>query len=282
MVKKMVWLISAILILLYLVLAFALRIGQTRLLFYPSSKIALTPAAVNLPYEKVEIRIGESKLSGWWISANQPQSPTFLYLHGNGSNLGDLLNEAVIFHSLGVNTLLIDYRGYGASDGPFPNEKRVYEDAEAAWQYLITQRRIQPEEIFVYGHSLGGAIAIELASRHPEMAGLIVEGSFTSISGILDHRFSRQIFPKSLVLTQKFDSLSKIGNIPVPVLFIHGTNDSVVPFFMSQELFNAATDPKFLVLLEGAGHNNIAEEYQEKYTQALFDFIDKCIKFKKD
>ncbi|ELR97469.1 alpha/beta hydrolase [Gloeocapsa sp. PCC 73106] len=274
-VKTKIWQVSKVLILLYLLLAFALRIAQTRLLFFPSAEVALTPLAVNLPYENVEIVMGESKLSAWWIPAKQPEGPTLLYLHGNGSNLGDLLDEALIFYNLGISTLLIDYRGYGESQGPFPNEVRVYEDAEAAWRYLTTQRQIKSESIFVYGHSLGGAIALELASKHPEIAGVIVEGSFTSIAEMIDHLFPVQIFPKSLILTQKFDSLSKISNITVPILIIHGTNDSVVPYFMSQRLFAAASGAKFLVLIEGAGHNNVIQEYTEKYTQAVVNFIKK-------
>jgi alpha-beta hydrolase superfamily lysophospholipase len=116
----------------------------------------------------------------WWIAA-QPDAKVLLYLHGNGINMGAAVANAHQFHQLGFSVLLIDYRGYGRSEGSFPTETRVYQDAVTAWDYLVKQRQIQPSQIFLFGHSLGGAIAIDLAVQHPDAAGLIVESSFTSM-----------------------------------------------------------------------------------------------------
>ena len=166
---------------LYISLCLLLLFRQTKLIFFPNSQIRSTPETYGLDYQDVWLTIGADKVHGWWIPAAQSSAPALLYFHGNGSNNGDLTQLAAIFHQLEVSVLLIDYRGYGQSSPIFPNEARVYEDATAAWQYLTQVQQIEPERIFVYGHSLGGAIAIELATKHPEMAGLIVEGTFTSI-----------------------------------------------------------------------------------------------------
>ncbi|NEO57169.1 MAG: hypothetical protein F6K54_31325 [Okeania sp. SIO3B5] len=121
-----------------------LRSGQTRLMFFPSSIIHQTPKAVNLSYEEVWIPMDNGKLNGWWIAGNCANCPTILYFHGNSSNLGDLLDKALFFDRLGVSILLIDYRGYGKSQGKFPDEIQLYEDAEASWLYLTQKQQIAP------------------------------------------------------------------------------------------------------------------------------------------
>jgi len=264
---------SSLLVVIYLGLAIGLRIGQTRLMFFPSATINHTPKNVNLNYQEVWIPTREGKLNGWWISANSPNNPTVLYFHGNSSNLGDLLDKAVFFHQLGVSILLVDYRGYGKSQGAFPNETRLYEDAEASWFYLTQKQQIAPENIIVYGHSLGGAIAVELATRHPTMGGLILESSFTSMSAAIDYSVPVQLFPKSLILTQKFDSLAKISTLKMPILIIHGTADKIVPYTMSQELYKKATATKSLVLFEGLGHTNIQRKNKAKYRQTIYRWL---------
>lgn len=271
--RKKILRLAAILLLIYIAFGVLLYFGQNRLIFFPSSVVNVTPAMVNLSYEDLWITVAENKLHSWWIASVKPRGPVVLYLHGNGSNLGDLLHQAQIFHQLGFSLLLIDYRGYGKSQGDFPDETSVYEDAEAAWVYLTTQKKIMSQEIFVYGHSLGGAIAINLAQQHQDLAGVIVESSFTSISAMLDFVFPFPLYPKKWILTQHFDSLSKVASLFLPVLFIHGTGDSVVPFSMSKELYEAAPDPKYLVLIPGAGHDNIAAKGGEKYRQEISSFV---------
>ncbi len=165
---------------------------------------------------------------------------------------------------------MIDYRGYGRSPGKFPTESSVYEDVEAAWNYLTQEQKIPPEKIFVYGHSLGGAIAIDLALAHPEIAGLAVEGTFTSMRHMVNHLYSQfLIFPVDLILNQRFDSLSKVQSLQMPVLFIHGTADRLIPAHMSQTLFDAAPEPKQLLLVPEAGHHNVGELGGEQYFQAI-------------
>jgi pimeloyl-ACP methyl ester carboxylesterase len=197
-----------------------------------------------------------------------------LYLHGNGSNVGANVEHANRFHRLGLSVFVIDYRGYGKSQGDFPSESQVYEDAQLAWDYLVKQRGVNPNQIYIYGHSLGGAIAIDLAVRHPEAAGLIVEGSFTSTRAMVDFQKGLfWLFPIDLLLTQRFDSLSKVDRLQMPVLFIHGTADNVVPVEMSKKLFDAAPEPKQLYIVPDGGHNNVAQIGGAEYLQIVSQFL---------
>ena len=197
-----------------------------------------------------------------------------LYLHGNGSNMGANVEHANRFHRLGLSVFAIDYRGYGKSQGDFPSESQVYEDAQLAWDYLVQQRGVNPNQIYIYGHSLGGAIAIDLALRHPEAAGLIVEGSFTSTRAMVDFQKGLfWLFPIDWLLTQRFDSLSKVDRLQMPVLFIHGTADNVVPVEMSKKLFDAAPEPKQLYIVSDGGHNNVAQIGGAEYLQIVSQFL---------
>jgi pimeloyl-ACP methyl ester carboxylesterase len=197
-----------------------------------------------------------------------------LYLHGNGSNVGANVEHANRFHRLGLSVFAIDYRGYGKSQGDFPSESQVYEDAQLAWDYLVKQRGVNPHQIYIYGHSLGGAIAIDLAVRHPEAAGLIVEGSFTSTRAMVDFQKGLfWLFPIDWLLTQRFDSLSKVDRLQMPVLFIHGTADNVVPVEMSKKLFDAAPEPKQLYIVPDGGHNNVAQIGGAEYLQIVSQFL---------
>jgi len=197
-----------------------------------------------------------------------------LYLHGNGSNVGANVEHANRFHRLGLSVFAIDYRGYGKSQGDFPSESQVYEDAQLAWDYLVKQRGVNPHQIYIYGHSLGGAIAIDLAVRHPEAAGLIVEGSFTATRAMVDFQKGLfWLFPIDWLLTQRFDSLSKVDRLQMPVLFIHGTADNVVPVEMSKKLFDAAPEPKQLYIVPDGGHNNVAQIGGAEYLQIVSQFL---------
>jgi len=260
--------------LLYLAICISLRWGQTKLIFFPDSTIKSTPQKHNLNYQDVWIEIEEDKIHGWWIQAVEQSAPVLLYFHGNGSNNGDLVDLALTFHKLGLSTLLIDYRGYGKSSPIFPNETRVYEDAEAAWQYLTDTKKIEPQKIITYGHSLGGAIAIELATQHPEMAGLITEGTFTSIKNMAKHSYPLDIFPLNLLITQRFDSINKIESLQVPLLMLHGTADEVIPLSMAKELYATAPQPKQLVIIPNANHNNLDLVGGQQYLTNLQQFIN--------
>lgn len=270
--------IGLVVAILYIAACIYLFFQQTRFIFFPSSAIETTPESFNLGYQEVWLPVKTTsgkveRLHGWWIPASQPNALVLLYLHGNGINIGANVAHADRFHQLGFSVLLFDYRGYGRSEGSFPSEATVYQDAAVAWDYLVKERQIQPNQIFIYGHSLGGAVAIDLALKHPDAAGLIVESSFTSIQGIVDYQRVYGIFPVNLILHQRFDSINKVRSLQMPVLFIHGTADWQVPATMSQQLYDAAPEPKQLLLVPQAGHNNTAEMAGSRYFQAVQKFV---------
>lgn len=245
----------------YLSVCLLLFFLQNRLIFKPTSVIQKTPADLNLRYQEVWLPLktglaGVERIHGWWIPAKNPKLGTLLYLHGNGINIGANINQAQQFQRMGFSVLLIDYRGYGRSQGGFPSESRMYQDAETAWNYLVKQQQVPASKIFLYGHSLGGAIAIELARRHPEAAGLIVQSSFTSMQQMVQRQSKYRLFPVKLLLTQRFDSIGKVKSLRMPVLFVHGTADPYIPANMSQTLYAKAPQPKQLVLVPEAKHNN--------------------------
>ncbi len=252
---------------------------QREQIFVPEVALQTTPARLGMQFEKISIPVGtgmdKGDLSAWWVSADKQNAPTLLYLHGNYRNIGNNVEHTLRLHNSGYNVLLVDYRGFGQSTGGKPSEIKVYADAEAAWQYLLRQRGIKPQQVFIYGHSLGGAIAIDLAIHHPEAAGLITESTFTSMQamGSLEYGF----LPVGLLLNQRFDSLKKITRLKIPLLMIHGTWDKKVPVSMARELYDAAPQPKQLVLIEGGEHNNSGAVGLVEYRAALAGFINNGI-----
>jgi alpha-beta hydrolase superfamily lysophospholipase len=220
----------------------------------------------------------------WWWPADQPDAPALLYLHGSRWNLTGQTSRIEQLHDFGFSVLAIDYRGFGQSDGDLPSEKTVYEDAHIAWNRL-TQLQPDPAKRFIYGHSLGGAIAIDLAaslsagSMQPGQSiapisahGLIVESSFTTLADIAKS-LTYPWLPLQLLLSQKFDSVDKIARVHMPVLIVHGTDDRYVPSRFSQKLFDAAPEHKRLLLVQGGTHNNSMRVGESAYRQAFQDLF---------
>jgi alpha-beta hydrolase superfamily lysophospholipase len=215
----------------------------------------------------------------WWWPADKRDAPAVLYLHGARWNLTGQAFRIEQLHDFGFSVLAIDYRGFGKSDGDVPSEKTVYEDAHAAWKRL-TELQPDPAKRFIYGHSLGGAIAIDLAaSLHSASApgrsparGLIVESSFTTLADIAKS-LTYPWLPLQLLLSQKFDSLNKIARVEMPVLIVHGTQDRYVPSRFSQKLFEAAPEHKRLLLVQGGTHNNSMRVGESEYREAFRDLF---------
>lgn len=200
------------------------------------------------------------KVHTWYWQSPQANAPTVLYLHGARWNLNGSAFRIDGWTRMGYSVLAIDYRGFGASTPRLPSEESALEDAMAGLKELA-RRQPDPARRFVYGHSLGGAIAIDLAARpeQPDFAGLIVESSFTSIGAMLTTLRWGKVPGASLLVTQPFASVDKLAQMHTPMLFMHGTADRVVPHTMSDELFaaarNVAPDLKRLVKIEGASHS---------------------------
>lgn len=258
---------------------------QRAQVFEPTPDWQTTPARMGMKYQSLRIPVGSGadrgELDAWWVPAGQAndhvkrvnEAPTLLYFHGNYRNIGNNLEHTLRLHQLGFNVLLADYRGYGKSSGGKPSESKVYEDAEAAWQYLLKQRAADPRQTFIYGHSLGGAIAINLAVHHPEAAGLITESTFTSMQAEAEVNYG--FLPIGWLLNQRFESLQKVPELKIPVLFIHGTWDKKIPVSMAKQLYAAAPQPKTLVLIEGGEHNNSGGIGWVEYRDAVSAFVAK-------
>jgi uncharacterized protein len=270
----------------YLSGCLSLYLCQERLIFRPLAAIKTTPADRNLAYQDVWVPVdktgGAEKLFGWWLPAQGKTIGTILYLHGYNDNISANLDPAYHLTQLGFAVFLVDYRGYGKSQGRYPFEKQIYADAEAAWNYLVQTRKIAPKQIVIYGHSMGGAIAIDLATRHADASSLIVQSSFTSMSAIADRSLWLKLVPVQLLLTQKFDSIAKVRSLKMPVLYIHGTADRVVPAEMSRALYTATpTDNKQLVLVTNAKHENYSPEYKTtEHLETITQFIKQYISAK--
>jgi fermentation-respiration switch protein FrsA (DUF1100 family) len=248
---------------------------QREHVFEPEPVFQTTPDRMGMKFEELLIPVGsgadQGELYGWWVPAENSAAPAVLYFHGNYRNIGYNLDHTQRLHNLGYNVLLADYRGYGKSSGGKPNEAKVYEDAEATWQYLLKVRGVKPQQAFIYGHSLGGAIAIDLAVRHPEAAGLITESTFTSMQAMGELEYG--YLPVGMLINQRFESLQKISRLRIPVLLIHGTWDKKVPVQMAQQLFAAAPQPKMLTLIEGGEHSNSATVGWIEYRDAVSAFV---------
>jgi fermentation-respiration switch protein FrsA (DUF1100 family) len=257
---------------IYFALCIYLLVWQQRIIFKPTKGLEKFPQAYQLDHQEVWLPVqGKISLHGWWLPAPEPTRGVLLFLHGNAYNVGENLFHAKRFVSLGFSVLLMDYRGYGQSGGAFPHEGQVYEDAQAMYDYLTKEQGVSPSDILVYGHSLGGAIAIDLVQNNP-VAGLIAESTFTSISDMANYTGQYDFLPVNLLLHQRFESRRKIAKIKTPTLFIHGTADETIPVAMGETLYETAIAPKQLLIVPDAGHNNVAKTAGDHYNNAVLDF----------
>jgi alpha-beta hydrolase superfamily lysophospholipase len=214
-------------------------------------------------------------IHAWWWPAARADAPAVLYFHGSRWNLTGQLSRISLLHEFGFAVLAIDYRGFGKSGGGVPSEQSVYEDARVAWQ-RFAELVPEPRRRIIYGHSLGGAVAVDLAAWLDREGaaglaparGLIVESSFTTLVDMAKS-VSYSWLPLQWILSQKFDTIDKIRDVRMPVLFVHGGADRFVPARFSQALYEAARAPKRLLLVDGATHNNSMRVGQDEYREAL-------------
>jgi alpha-beta hydrolase superfamily lysophospholipase len=206
------------------------------------------------------------RLHALWQPHPDPQSPLLLYLHGARRDSGSSAFRIRQMAALGFAVLAVDYRGFGLSTDELPSEDAVYEDARAAWAWL--GREHPGRDRYLFGHSLGGAIAIQLASEGVPAKGLIVEGTFTSIRDVFESMRWGWL-PLGPLITQRFDSLAKIEHVSVPILVVHGTRDRLIPPALGLALFERARAPKRLELVEGGSHYSTNSLGAAQYRDAL-------------
>ncbi|PQJ35007.1 alpha/beta hydrolase [Salinibacter sp. 10B] len=256
-------------------LAFAF---QDQLLFQPSSRLLATPDEAGMDYETVHVSTEDGEtLHGWWIPAadtSRETSPgefakqTLLFFHGNAGNISGRLESVQQFHRLGLNVLIVDYRGYGQSTGS-PSEEGIYRDAEACWEYLTEAQNLVPQEIIVFGRSMGGGPATWLAARLSPGA-VILESVFTNVPDIGAHHYS--FLPVRALATNQFDNESRVAEIDAPKLHIHSREDRVVPFELGRQVYEAAAEPKQFLEIQG-GHNDGFLVSAETYLRTIDDFL---------
>jgi uncharacterized protein len=251
-----------------------LGVNERELVFRPVREYARTPRDLNLAFEDVWLDVaretgeGHERVHAWWIPSTRRDAPSLVYLHGIRWSLGNNLFRIARLNAIGFNVLAIDYRGFGRSDGELPSESLIYADARAAWKALAA-REPRVEQRFIYGHSLGAAVALDLAADVDDAAGVIAEAGFTSLADVVAESY----VPLSLLITQKFDALSRAKALRVPVLFVHGTADRLVPPTMSERLYAAAPQPKRLFMIEGGNHGNWNGANLDGYRAAILDFV---------
>ena len=224
-----------------------------------------------IPVDEVEFTIADgTRLVAWHAKAKNPRC-TFLYFHGNAGSVADRLDVLEALAEIGVSTFAVDYRGYGKSGGT-PSGPGILADAEGAWAHLTLRLGEPPGRVVLFGKSLGGACAIDLAYRVPAK-GLIVQSAFTSISDVAARVMP--LFPAKWFLRENMNSVMKIGAAKCPTLVVHAKEDEIVPFSHGVKLFEAAPEPKWFAEYTGVGHNNLIVARRSEWLKDLSEFLDR-------
>ncbi|MBW2261221.1 MAG: alpha/beta hydrolase [Deltaproteobacteria bacterium] len=259
------------LVLLTVVPMAILALFENSFIFHPevTPRRSTTEITGGVKVQDVTFRTGDGVSLHAWKAGDFSSGPVILFCHGNA---GNITHRAVYVSSLvrsGLAVFIFDYRGYGQSQGS-PDEDGVYEDARAAYDHLLAVERLDASRIVLMGRSLGGAVAINLATER-EVPRLIVESSFTS-----GRDMGRLVFfglPVHMLMRSRFDSISKVAGLTMPKLFLHGDLDDVVPYEMGTRLYDAAAQPKRFVPLPGADHNSAPFIPELDYFSVIAKFV---------
>ena len=266
--------ILALVIVLYAGFLLLLRLAEPRLIYAPGPSTRLTPppAELGLAPERLEFPSTDGvRLVGWLMRAPTDTAGRWLLIcHGNGGNLSEAGRPSHYagLRALGLNLLAFDYRGYGESGGT-PSEAGLYRDADAAWGYLTGSLRVPAGRIVIFGHSLGSAVAVELATRVPA-AGLILDGALSSVTERAQEAYP--YVPVRWIARSRYPSIERIGRLTLPKLFLHARADEVIPFAHGRRLYRAAPPPKEFVALAG-GHADAFERDSAVYFGAIARFL---------
>ena len=246
-----------------------LYVFQEKMIFFPGKRIVDTPETIGLQYEDVYLVTDDNiRIHGWYVPHADAKA-TVLFFHGNAGNISHRLDSISIFHELDLSVFIIDYRGYGKSAGR-PSEHGTYRDALAAWNYLVDERRLRPDEIIVFGRSLGGGVAAGLAAR-VSPAAVILESTFTSIKELGKHYYP--YLPVSWIARVRYPVDEDISSFNCPVLVIHSHEDDVVPFRHGQRLFATAREPKMFLPISG-DHNTGFLLSGDVYVEGMKRFLE--------
>jgi uncharacterized protein len=245
-----------------------LRWFEHNQIYHPARGMEAAPGQLGRPFEDVFIPVehGE-RVNAWFFPAPSASSPVVLFCHGNAGNISHRLDYGALLLEAGAGVLLLDYRGYGRSDGK-PGEENSYRDAQAAYHWLIG-KGIAAKNIIGYGESLGGGVVSELALRET-LGGLILQSTFTSMTDV-----GAEVFPwlpVRLISTIKYNTRAKLPKLRVPVLILHSRGDDLIAFHHAEENFAAAHEPKFLREISG-GHNDSLWSSRPAMLTAIREFL---------
>lgn len=269
---RIVFAIAALAVVGYVLAAAYLYFFQEKFVYKPSARVAVTPAAVGMRYEEVALVASDGvRLTGWYLPLADARG-TVLFCHGNAGNISHLLAVAEDAHRLGLGILLFDYRGYGQSEGTL-SEEGTHRDAEAAWNFLVQEAGLAPEQIAIIGRSLGGPIAARLA-RDKKPAALFLEATFTSIPEL--GRELYPIFPVGLLARYEYPTLEYLKQVQCPVLVSHSRDDMFIVFAHGQRLYEAAGQPKAFIELRG-GHGSAFSEDAAAYEAGVEAFLTEVL-----
>ena len=241
---------------------------QPSMIFYPVRNLSATPTDWGFDYDDVTLKTTDgTKLHGWYIPYAGADR-VLLFFHGNAGNMSHRGESVDIFHRLGLNIFIFDYRGYGKSEGR-PSEAGLYSDARAAWQYLTDTKGIKRENIIIFGRSLGGAVAAQLAAE-VQPGFLILESTFSSAKEMANDVFP--VISRIVPLRFEFKTVEYIKQIDSPVLVVHSPDDEIIPYQLGKKVFQAAKNPKSFLELHG-DHNGGFLMSQPGYKNALGKFL---------
>ena len=254
MFSSAIWSLILLILGAYLALGLLAFLFQAHLVYFPnvpSRALAATPESAGLGYETVDFAADDGiRLNGWFLPGPAETRATLLFCHGNAGNISHRLDSLKIFHDLGFAVFIFDYRGYGDSAGT-ASEQGTYLDAEAAWRYLTVERGVRPDDIVIFGRSLGAAVAAHLASRHAPKA-LILESGFTSAPDLAAQVY--WFLPVRWLSRFAYATAAYLTQVHAPVLIIHSVDDDIIPVRHGRALFAAANEPKLLLEMRG-DHN---------------------------
>ncbi|MBN1788820.1 MAG: alpha/beta fold hydrolase [Sedimentisphaerales bacterium] len=258
-----------IIVVIYSILAWTLFFMQSRLTFQPSRELPYNPSDIGLEYEEVKLETADGlMLSAWYVPAKNGNT-TLLFCHGNGGNMTHRLESINIFNRLGLNCLIFDYRGYGQSQGK-PSERGVYMDAQTAYDWLRKEKGLAPEEIIIFGRSLGGTVAAHLASN-VKAKGLILESCFSSYVDIARRYYP--YMPVKLFSKFSFNAVDYVKKVHYPVLCLHSKGDEIVSYKFGRKVYDAANEPKKFIEIFGS-HNSGYIHSGHVYYEGIRDWLE--------
>lgn len=252
----------------YLLLLLLMYIFQSAFVYFPTRSIVMTPADRSWEYEDVYLHTEDDyRLHGWYIPVTNGRG-TVLFFHGNAGNISGRLESISVFRDLGLNVFIFDYRGYGKSEGS-PSEKGTYKDAEAAWRFLTEVQSVPPDEIILFGRSLGGGIASWLGSNVSAGA-VVLESTFTSAPDLAGELYP--IIPARALMTIRYPVRNFLDDLAMPVMIAHSPQDDVIPYHHGKKLYELAGEPKTWLEMRG-GHNDGFIQSEPEYSETWDRFI---------